>query len=315
MATIVSIVAKCNGQTYDLTAPTSGSTWSKSFAAPNATSGSNNAGQGPGVGANASGLGYYPVEITITDDYGNVTTVNTSTASFGDTLKLKVLEKTVPVASITSPSSGATVHTGKPIINFKLTDSGSGIKPTECYVQIDSGTAVKVTATGSGTTYTGSYTPSSTLADGSHTIKVYGYDYDGNKSNVASSTFTIDTVPPTLNVTAPTDGLKTNKNSVTVTGSTNDTTSNPTTIAITVNGADSGAVTVNGDGSFSKVVTLSAGTNTIKVVATDASGLTSEVTRTVYYSTAKPVVTAITLTPNPSDTGATVSLTVTIQES
>ena len=68
MATIVSIVAKCNGQTYDLTAPTSGSTWSKSFAAPNATSGSNNAGQGPGVGANASGLGYYPVEITITDD-------------------------------------------------------------------------------------------------------------------------------------------------------------------------------------------------------------------------------------------------------
>ena len=146
-------------------------------------------------------------------------------------------------------------------------------------------------------------------------MKVYGYDYDGNKSNVASSTFTIDTVPPTLNVTAPTDGLKTNVNSVTVSGSTNDTTSNPTTIAISVNGTDVGAVTVNADGSFSKAVTLSNGTNTIKVVATDSSGLTSEVTRTVYYSTAKPVVTAITLTPNPSDTGATVSLTVTIQES
>ena len=98
-------------------------------------------------------------------------------------------------------------------------------------------------------------------------------------------------------------------------GSTNDTTSNPTTIAISVNGTDVGAVTVNADGSFSKAVTLSNGTNTIKVVATDAGGLTSEVTRTVYYSTAKPVVTAITLTPNPSDTGATVSLTVTIQES
>lgn len=312
---ITSITAKINGTTYDLTAPTSGSTWSKSFAAPNATSGSNNSGQGPGVGSNAAGLGYYPVEITVTDDYGNVTTVNTSTASFGDILKLKVLEKVAPVASITSPSNGATVHIGKPAISFKLTDSGSGIKPTECYVQIDSGTAVKVTATGSGTTYTGSYTPSSTLADGSHTIKVYGYDYDGNKSNVATSTFTIDTVPPTLNVTAPTDGLMTNVNSVTVSGSTNDATSNPTTIKITNNGTDVGAVTVNAGGSYSKAVTLTTGTNTIKVVATDASGLTSEVTRTVYYSTTKPVVTQITLTPNPSDTGATVSLTVTVQES
>lgn len=314
MAKIVSVKAEVNGETYDLTAPSSGSIWSKSVTAPAQTSGSNNAGKGPGVGTNASGLGYYPVKITVTDDYGNTTVINTSTATLGDSLKLKVLEKVAPVASITYPAQGASITSGKPTIKFKLTDSGSGVRPDSCYIVIDSGTAQKVTATVNGTEATASFTPSTALTDGQHTIKVYGSDYDGNKSNEATATFKVDTTPPILNITAPTDGQKFNKADINIVGTTNDALSSPVTIAVKLNDEDQGSVTVAENGAFTKGVTLAKGSNTIVITATDASGLTSSVTRTVSFSDTAPVVTAITLVPNPADAGASVVISVTVQE-
>lgn len=314
MAKIVSVKAEVNGTTFDLTEPSSGNVWSKSFSAPSQTSGSNNSGQGPGVGANAQGLGYYPVKITVTDDYGNVTVINTSTATLGDSLKLKVLEKTAPVASITYPAQGASITSGKPTIRFTITDSGSGVKPDSCYVVVDSGTPVKVDVTVSGAEATGSYVPATALSDGQHTIKVYGSDYDGNKSNEATATFKVDTTPPVLNVTAPADGAKFNVSAVNVVGTTNDALSSPVTIKITLNGADQGTVSVASNGAFSKGVTLAKGSNAIVVTATDASGLTSSVTRTVYFSDTAPVVKTITLVPNPADAGASVVISVTVEE-
>ena len=142
MADIVSIIAEVNGQTYDLTKPSTGNVWTKSFSAPNESSGSNNSGQGPGIGAAAQGLGYYPVKVTVTDAYGNSTVITTSTATLGDFLKLKVLEKTAPVATITYPATGGTINNAKPEIAFNLTDSGSGINGSEVYIKIDSGEPV-----------------------------------------------------------------------------------------------------------------------------------------------------------------------------
>ncbi len=315
MAKIVSVKAEVNGETYDLTAPTSGAVWSKSVTAPAQSSGSNNAGQGPGVGTNAQGLGYYPVKITVTDDYGNVTVINTSTATLGDSLKLKVLEKVAPVASITYPAQGASITSGKPTIKFQLTDSGSGVNPDSCYIVVDSGTAQKVTATVSGTTATATYTPSTALSDGQHTIKVYGSDFDGNKSNEATATFKVDTTPPVLNITAPTEGQKFNKSAINVVGTTNDALSSPVTVTIKLNDADQGTVTVAENGAFTKALTLAKGTNKIVITAEDASGLKSTVERTVYFSDSAPVVTAITLVPNPADAGASVVISVTVQES
>ena len=85
-----------------------------------------------------------------------------------------------------------------------------------------------------------------------------------------TSTIKVDTVPPSLTVTTPTDGLITNTDTLTVSGTTNDATSSPVTVTITLNTVDQGAVTVDGGGAFSKLVTLSEGSNTIVVVtATD----------------------------------------------
>ena len=310
--TVQTVKAVINGQEYTLTKG-SGNTWSVTITAPTATSGMNNNGSGPGVGSAASGKGYYPVTFTATDEAGNTTTIDDTHSTFGNDCKLKVKETVAPVASFTYPTASATITSNKPKIDFKLTDSGSGIKPSTVKIKIDSGAETAVTVSGSGTTYTGSYTPSSALADGNHTVTVYGYDYDGNKSNIATVTFKIDTTPPTLVLNTPVDAT-TNKTSATIAGTTNDALSSPVTVTATLNGSDVGAITVGSDGKFSKAITLKTGTNTIVVTATDSAGKSTSITRTVIVNTSAPVFTSVTITENPSITGASVTITVEVTD-
>ena len=156
------------------------------------------------------------------------------------------------------------------------------------------------------------YTPVSALADGAHTVVVNISDNDGNAAAEQSTTFTVDTVAPTIDITSPADGLVTASASLNVTGTTNDATSSPVTVKITLNGTDQGAVTVDSGGSFSKTVTLSEGSNTIVVTVTDAAGQTNSVTRTVELDTSVPEIRSATITPNPADTGASVIIRVVI---
>ena len=311
---VQSVKATINGQEYTLTLNSSTGKYEATVTAPTQTSGMNNSGKGPGVGSAASGKGYYPVVISATDDAGNVTTIDDTHSTFGENCKLKVKETVAPVASFTYPSASATITSNKPAITFKVSDSGSGVSPSTCKIKVDSGAETAVTLTGSGTDLTGTFTPTSALADGSHTVTVYAYDYDGNKSNVASVTFKVDTTPPTLNLTAPTEGLVTNNASVTVTGTTNDATSSPVTLTVKLNNGSAQTVTVNTNGAFSKALTLTTGTNTITVVATDAAGKSTTITRTVTLDTGAPVFGSVTITPNPSNTGASFTISVEVTD-
>ena len=279
--TISTVKATINGSEYTLTYNSSSGKYEATIPAPTQTSGMNNSGNGPGVGSNASGKGYYPVTLTATDTAGNVTTVDDSHTSLGQYLRLKVKETVAPEASFTYPTASATITSNKPAIEFKVTDSGSGVKPDTCRVKVDSGSEQTVTLTGSGTTFTGTYTPSTALSDGSHTVTVYAYDYDGNKSNVASITFKIDTTPPTLVLDNPVDNLLVNTTSGTISGTTNDVTSSPVTVTATINGTSVGSITVNANGTFSKSVTWNEGANTVVVTAKDSAGKTTTITRTV----------------------------------
>ena len=73
-------------------------------------------------------------------------------------------------------------------------------------------------------------------------------------------------------------------------------------------------MTVNEDGTFSKALTLAAGTNTITVVATDKAGKQATVTRTVILDTTAPRITDVVLTPNPVDAGKTFIISVTVTD-
>lgn len=167
---------------------------------------------------------------------------------------------------------------------------------------------------GSNPLNTGSTTVCQTaLSQGSHTISVTVKDNDGNQASTSNLTFTVDTVPPVLSVTAPIDNLITNKSSVTVSGTVSDATSSPVSVSIKLNGTDQGAVTVS-SGSFSKALTLTEGENTIIVTAKDSAGLTTSVSRTVVLDTGAPSITAVSITPNPANSGATLTISVTVSD-
>lgn len=294
---ISTVQATINGQTVTLTHG-SGNTWTATITAPGATS------------RHQTG-GYYNVSVVATNTAGTTGTADGASLSG---LRLVVKETVKPVITILSPTSGAYSTNNKQPITWTIVDEagGSGVDPSSIGLKIDgssvSASAITKTAITNG--YSCSYTPASALSDGQHTAQVTGSDYDGNAADAKSTTYTIDTVPPTLNITAPTEGAVVSSASLTVRGTTNDSTSSPVTL--TVNG---NSVTVAADGSFSTTVTLAEGSNTITIVATDAAGKTTTVTRHVTLDSTVPHITAATISPNPADTGATVVITVTVTES
>lgn len=294
---IATVKAVINGQTYTLTRNASTGKYEATITAPDKSS------------YNQTGH-YYNVSVSATDDAGNSVTKDAGDSTLGSSLQLRVIEKVAPVIQITSPSAGATITNNKPTISFKVTDDDSGVDAASITVSVDGGAAIsdftKTAVTGG---YQCTYTPTTALADGAHTITVNAADNDGNLADVATVNIKVDTVPPTLNLTSPTDGLITNQSTVTVAGTTNDVTSSPVTL--TVNGE---TVTVNADGSFSTTVSLTEGENVITVVATDAAGKSSTVTRTVTLDTGMPVFHSVTITPNPVDAGKTFIISVDVTD-
>ncbi len=301
---VQTVQAIVNGQTIALTYNQQTGKYEATSTAPAKSSFNNNAGH------------YYPVTIKATDDAGNVTTKDDTDSSLGKSLQLKVKEKVAPVITITAPTAGQLMTNNKPVIKFKITDDDSGVNPDSIKITIDSGTAITsgITKTAVSGGYECTYTPVTALGDGSHTIKVDAADNDGNVASQKSVTFKVDTTPPSLNVTAPVDNLVTNKTSVTVTGTTNDATSSPVKVTIKLNNGSAQDVTVGSDGSFSKSLTLAAGRNIITVVATDAAGKSTTVTRTVTVDTGAPVIHSITITPNPVDAGKTYVISVEVTD-
>lgn len=277
--------------------------------------------EGTGTAPTKSSYGqtnhYYGVTLKAWDDAGNVTEKDVTDTELGDALKLIVKEKVAPVITITSPTSGALIINNKPEITWTVTDDDSGVDPDTIGITIDTGSkitgsSIQKQAITNG--YKCTYTPTTALSDGQHTIKVDASDNDGNAATQKSVTCKIDTVAPALNVSSPTDNLVTNQASCTVSGTTNDVTSSPVTLTIKLNNGEAEEVTVGENGAFSKVLTLTQGNNVITVVATDAAGKSTTVTRNVKLDTGAPVISDPVITPNPVNTGAAFTISVKIED-
>lgn len=300
---VKTVTATINGQNYTLTYNSSTGKYEASITAPSTSSYSQT-------------NHVYNVSVTAVDDAGNSTTVDGSDATFGAQLKLRVLEKTAPVITPTYPAASAHITSAKPTIKWKVTDSGSGVSTGTVTLKVDStavaASSISKTAITNG--YEFSYTPTTALSNGSHTLVFNAADNDGNNATQKTVSFVVDTVAPSLSVSEPTNNSYTNSATVHVKGSTSDANSTPVSIAIKVGTTDQGAVTVGTDGSFDKVVTLKTGTNTITVTATDAAGLTTTVTRTVVLDTTAPQFQTISVTPNPVDAGQTYIISVSVTD-
>ena len=303
---ISKVRARLNGVWTNLTKNASTGKWSAGLTAPSATS------------YNQNGR-YYPISVEVTNDAGTVKLYETTDAKFGEVLKLVVQERVKPVITLVSPSAGAHVANNKQPVIFKVTDEtgGSGVRLSEVKLKVDS-TTVAYNSTGMSYAaitngYQFTYTPQSALSDGSHAITVNAKDNDGNAATALTSTVVVDTTPPTLSVTDPNNNLKTNKAALTVRGATNAATSSPVTVTVKLNGGSAAAVTVGSDGSFSKALTLTEGTNMITVVATDGAGKNSTVVRTVVLDTSIPSVTSIVLSKNPASVSESITITVEVE--
>lgn len=262
---------------------------------------------------------YYPVTIEAIDSANNTTTIDTSDTTFGTNLRLVVKEKVPPVITVTSPTDGSVLTNNTPAITWTVTDNDSGINATSITVSIDgilvSSSSINKSAIANG--YSCSISLSSGLSDGTHTFVFNASDNDGNAAITVTSTVSIDTVPPMLTITSPENDYATNADAVVISGVTNDETSSPVTVVIKIDDVEiTQTVTVDVNGNFSVSVPIEdEGSHTIKIIATDAAGKNTEVTRTVLIDRTAPTITAVSLTPNPVDVGATYIVSVTVVES
>jgi len=131
----------------------------------------------------------------------------------------------------------------------------------------------------------------SSLAEGSHSVSVIGRDLAGNwqaEANAGTATWIVDLTAPALSVSALADGAYTNKSVLNIAGTVTD---NIGLRDLLINNA---AVLVNADGSFSQIITLAAGLNTITATATDQAGNQRTDTRNIYMDMTAPglVITA-----------------------
>ncbi len=193
------------------------------------------------------------IEVEATDAAGNVATVT----------RTVVLDTVAPAVAITLPASGALLNSAAVHV--------TGTAEAGAQVTVN---GVLVVVTG------GAWSVDLAFTDGDHTITAVATDAAGNSATV-TRTVTVDTVAPTLSVSAPTATL-TNHATATVAGVTEPG------ATLMINGV---AATVGSDGSFSGTVTLVAGANTITVRAMDAAGNAASVVKTITLDTTAPVVT------------------------
>lgn len=245
----------------------------------------------------------YQVTTYAKDDAGN-------TDSYESTLR--VVEKVAPTITPSSPTTGSTITNNKPSIVWEVKDDDSGVNTASIGITIDSGSkitgdSIQKQAITSG--YKCTYTPPEALSDGNHTIKFDAADNDGNVATQKSITIKIDTVPPTLAVNSPTEGMVTNNATLVVSGVTNDATSSPVTLKV-----NNQPVEVQENGQWSTTIALTEGENTITIVATDSAGKTSTVTRHVTLDTGAPVIESAVINPDPADSGEVITITAIVTD-
>lgn len=300
---VKTVQAIINGQTYNLTLNSSTGKYEATINAPSVTSYNVNSGH------------YYPVTIKAMDDAGNTATANDSSADLGSALRLYVKETVKPTIAVTYPTTGSQLAANTMTVTWQVRDTGSGINPNTIGLTIDNGSKITGNITKTAVTggYNCSYAITTALADGSHTIKFDVSDYDGNFATQVSTTFNVDTLPPSLALSSPADNLITNQNTVIVSGTTNDA-SGIAALTVKLNTGTPQEVSVNTNGTFTKTLTLQMGVNTINVTATDGVGRTSTIARTVKYDNSAPVISNPAITPNPVSTGELFTISVTVMD-
>jgi len=165
------------------------------------------------------------------------------------------LDTTAPEVKINSPAPGSLFNTAR------ITVTGTIDDPLVTTANLTVGGAVQPPVP----VVNGSFTQDITLVAGSNIITVSATDSLGTTGSATPVTVTLDTAAPRVTVTQPVNNLLTNVGGQVVAGTVDDPSSD---LTLNVNGS-SQTIALLPDGSFSQLVSLTTGANTITVSAFD----------------------------------------------
>ncbi|HYC93700.1 MAG TPA: hypothetical protein VEO54_31130, partial [Thermoanaerobaculia bacterium] len=190
----------------------------------------------------------------------------------------------VPVVSIVAPADGAVLNSATPKLRVDY-DALCGTTP--CGFPNSFFSAYTLSALLNGTE-TGSlfvfdpatggaaFTPGTPLPEGLNTFSAQARDSFGRFSESVSSSFTVDTIAPTVTNVTPGSGAVVSQPTLVIAGSVDDAAA-----TVTLGGATQGAA-------FSFTVTLAEGSNSFTLVVRDAAGNTTSLP--LAYTYEKPNV-------------------------
>jgi hypothetical protein len=257
----------------------------------------------------------YPVEIHAVDAANNQVTMTKNDPKYGDQLKIRVLEKTKPTATIVSPTQSSVLGSKEVDIVLEMVDAGgSGLNETTVVFTVNSKDHKADLKFEDHESKRRATYHATGLTDGENTITFQVTDNDGNVSNLATTTFIVSTAAPSLTVDTPAEGLITNSAKLTVSGSTTPGSGAVTISSVKVNNE---SVNLTGEGStktFSHEITLVEGQNTIIVVSTDSIGKVTTVTRHVTLDTKAPIITDVHAEAVTVDAGGRVKITFKVTD-
>jgi sugar lactone lactonase YvrE len=151
---------------------------------------------------------------------------------------------------------------------------------------VQAGSTVRVNGNSASVTG-GNWSYQATLTQGVNSFLIQASNPSFSDATTSIS-LTLDSVPPTLNLSMLPTGSSTSSRLLTISGTVAD--SSPTTVSILVNG-QAAALTPASNGGFSAAVLLAPGANTIGVQAVDAAGnASSAVTSTLSFTPLGPSV-------------------------
>ncbi|UQZ84602.1 Endo-1,4-beta-xylanase A precursor [Paenibacillus konkukensis] len=251
-----------------------------------------------GVPVLALSEGAHTVQAKAADAAGNA-----SAPSAARPFTVDTIAPTAP--SITSPTSGQALGQSAPVISGTA-EAGSTV--TIVLDGNEAGTAI-ADASGSWT-----WTPSSALSEGAHTVQAKAADGAGNASAPsAARPFTVDTIAPTApSITSPTSGQVLRQSAPVISGKAEA----GSTVTIVLDGNEAGTAIADASGSWTWTPSsaLSEGAHTVQAKATDAAGNVSAPSAARPFTVDTTAPTATVSSAGGGTVNASFPVTITFSE-
>jgi len=149
------------------------------------------------------------------------------------------------------------------------------------------------------------------LTEGNHYVFVMGKDAAGNwqkPEHATTTSWVVDTQAPVLILSTLLDNAVTNHAALNISGTVTDN------VAIQTVSINNVAVMMNADGTFSEVISLAAGTNTLLTTAMDSAGNITTDSRTVILDQTAPVIAITSPADNSVVNAVELSLTGSVDK-